>query len=160
MSIYGYVLCLVAQSCPALCDPMECSLPGSLSMGLFRQEYAISFSRGSSWLRDWTHISCVSCVAGRFFTCWAIEEALPQCMDPPNCWAEKKHPIQTSHFMDKGPRLRDLLKIIGLFSSRARTRTPVPSFLDPSALHAGKETIYNSVDSWARKETSIWPLSR
>ena len=49
--------------------------------------------------------------------------------------------------MDKGPRLRDLLKIIGLFSSRARTRTPVPSFLDPSALHAGKETIYNSVDS-------------
>ena len=39
MSIYGYVLCLVAQSCPALCNPMECSLPGSLSMGLFRQEY-------------------------------------------------------------------------------------------------------------------------
>ena len=33
------MLCLVAQSCPALCDPMECSLPGSLSMGLFRQEY-------------------------------------------------------------------------------------------------------------------------
>ena len=22
-------MCLVAQSCPALCDPMECSLPGS-----------------------------------------------------------------------------------------------------------------------------------
>ena len=25
----GAVLCLVAQSCPTLCDPMDCSLPGS-----------------------------------------------------------------------------------------------------------------------------------
>ena len=23
------MLCLVAQSCPTLCDPMDCSLPGS-----------------------------------------------------------------------------------------------------------------------------------
>ena len=29
---------------------------------------AISSSRGSSWLRDWTHISCISCLAGRPFT--------------------------------------------------------------------------------------------
>ena len=27
--------------------------------------------RGSSWPRDWT---CVSCIAGRFFTVWAIRE--------------------------------------------------------------------------------------
>ena len=27
------------QSCPTLCDPMDCSLPGSSSMGLPRQEY-------------------------------------------------------------------------------------------------------------------------
>ena len=26
--IYVYVLCLVAQSCPTLCNPMDCSLPG------------------------------------------------------------------------------------------------------------------------------------
>ena len=26
---YVCVLCLVAQSCPPLCDPMDCSLPGS-----------------------------------------------------------------------------------------------------------------------------------
>ena len=26
---YGAGLCLVAQSCPTLCDPMDCSLPGS-----------------------------------------------------------------------------------------------------------------------------------
>ena len=27
-----------------------------------------SYSRGSSWPRNWTHISCVSCIAGGFFT--------------------------------------------------------------------------------------------
>ena len=29
----------VAQSCPALSDPMDCSLPGSSVHGIFRQEY-------------------------------------------------------------------------------------------------------------------------
>ena len=38
---YGYELCVcsVTQSCLNLCDPMDCSPPGSLSMGFFRQEY-------------------------------------------------------------------------------------------------------------------------
>ena len=30
---------LVAQSCPTLCNPMDCSLPGSSVRGIFRQEY-------------------------------------------------------------------------------------------------------------------------
>ena len=50
----------------------------SLSMGFFRQEIlewvAISFSTGSSWPKDWTHNSCVSCIASRFFICWVIWE--------------------------------------------------------------------------------------
>ena len=29
----------VAQSCPAFCNPMDCSLPAPLSMEFFRQEY-------------------------------------------------------------------------------------------------------------------------
>ena len=29
----------VAQSCPTLCDPMDCSLLGSSSMGFSRQEF-------------------------------------------------------------------------------------------------------------------------
>ena len=32
VSVYA-VLCLVAQSCPTLCDPMDCSLPGSCVHG-------------------------------------------------------------------------------------------------------------------------------
>ena len=33
------VLCLVAQSCLTLCDPMDCSPPGSCPWGFSRQEY-------------------------------------------------------------------------------------------------------------------------
>ena len=32
-------MCLVAQSCPTLCNPVDCNLPGSPSMGFSRQEY-------------------------------------------------------------------------------------------------------------------------
>ena len=46
------------------CDPMDCSPPGSCVHGLSQAEIlewaAISFSRVSSWLRDQTHISCIS----------------------------------------------------------------------------------------------------
>jgi len=44
--------CEVAQSCPTLCDPMDCSLPGSFVHGIFQaivlEWIAISFSRASS----------------------------------------------------------------------------------------------------------------
>ena len=46
----------VAQSCPTLCDPLDCSLPGSSVHGIFQARIlgwvAISFSRGSSQHRD------------------------------------------------------------------------------------------------------------
>ena len=60
---------LVAQACLTLCDPMDCSLPGSSDHGIFQARIlewvAISFSRGSSQPRDPTQVSCT---AGRFFT--------------------------------------------------------------------------------------------
>ena len=31
--------CSVAQSCPTLCSPMDCSLPGSSVHGISQQEY-------------------------------------------------------------------------------------------------------------------------
>ena len=68
---------LVAQSCPTLCDPMSCSLPGSsvhgISQARILEWVAASFSRGSSPPRDRT---CASCIAGRFFTVWATREAV------------------------------------------------------------------------------------
>ena len=67
---------LGAQSCPTLCDPMDCSRPGSSAHGIFQAKVlewgAISFSRGSSRPRGWTWVSCI---AGRCFTVWATREA-------------------------------------------------------------------------------------
>ena len=49
-------MCLVTQSCPTLCDPMDCSAPGSPVCGILHARIldwvAIYFSRGSSWLRS------------------------------------------------------------------------------------------------------------
>ena len=63
----------VTQSCLSLCDPMDYSLPGFSVHGIFQARVlewvAISFSRGSSWPRDQTQISCI---AGRCFTLWAF----------------------------------------------------------------------------------------
>ena len=57
---------MCAQSCPTLCDPTDCSPPGSSVHGVFQARIlgwvAISSSRGSSQLRDQTHVSCVSCI--------------------------------------------------------------------------------------------------
>ena len=65
----------VSQSCQTLWDPMDCSLPGSSIHGLFQARVlewvAISFSRGSSQLRDWTWVSRIAC---RPFTVWATRE--------------------------------------------------------------------------------------
>ena len=48
----------VTQSCPTLCDPVDRSQPGSSVHGIFQARIlewvAVSFSRGSSWLRDLT----------------------------------------------------------------------------------------------------------
>ena len=60
------------QSCLIPRDPMDCSLPGSSVHGIFQARVlkgvAISFTKGSSWPRNQTRVSCI---ADRFFTDWA-----------------------------------------------------------------------------------------
>ena len=55
--------CVWAQSCPTLCDPMDCSPQGSSAHGILQARIlewvAISCSRGSSQPQDQTHISCI-----------------------------------------------------------------------------------------------------
>ena len=67
---------LIAQACPTLCDPLDCSPPGSSVYGTFQERIlegvAIFSSRGSSRPRDGTQVSCI---AGGFFTVWATREA-------------------------------------------------------------------------------------
>ena len=61
--IWKQMRALHAQSCPTLCDPMDCSLPGSSVHGIFQERtlewVAISYSRGSSQPRNWTRVSCI-----------------------------------------------------------------------------------------------------
>ena len=66
----------VAQSCPTLCDPMDCSLPGFPVHGIFQarilERVTISFYRISSQPRDQTWVSGIG---GRLFNLWATREA-------------------------------------------------------------------------------------
>ena len=59
----------VAQSCPALCDPMDCSPPGSSVHGVLQARIlewvAVPSSRG---IFPTQGSNRVSCIAGRFFT--------------------------------------------------------------------------------------------
>ena len=65
----------VAQSCPTLCDPMDCSLQGSSVHGILQARIpewvTISFSRGSSWSGDRTWVSHIT---GRCFNLWATTD--------------------------------------------------------------------------------------
>ena len=69
-------LCLVPQLCPILCDPMDCSPPGSSVHGILQARIlewvAIPFFRVYFWPRGWTQVSCI---AGRFFTIWDTRKA-------------------------------------------------------------------------------------
>ena len=61
----------VAQSCPTLCDPVDCSPPGSSVHGIplarILELVAMPSSRGSSQPRNSNHVSCGCCTASRFF---------------------------------------------------------------------------------------------
>ena len=67
----------VAQLCPTLWDPVDCSPPGSSVHGILQARIlewvAISFSRGFSQSRDRTQVSCIR---GKRFNLCATREAL------------------------------------------------------------------------------------
>ena len=82
---------LVSQLSKTICDPMDCSPPGSSVHGIFQERVlewvAIPFPRESSWPRDWTPVSCI---AGRFFT-----------IEPPGKPIEQRRRLEKKeeHFM-------------------------------------------------------------
>ena len=69
------VVVVVAQSCPTLCNPMDCSPPGSSVHGILLARIlewvATPFSRGSSQPRDQAQVSYI---AGKVFTICATRE--------------------------------------------------------------------------------------
>ena len=92
----------VAQWCPTLCNHIDCSPPGSSVCGILQARIlewvAISFSRGSSWRRDWTWVSCIT---GRFFTIWATSESeshsvVPDSLQPHGLYSPWNSPAQNT----------------------------------------------------------------
>ena len=72
--------CSAAQVFLTLCyRPMDCSPPGSSNRGISQARMlewvAISFSRGSSWPIDQTHVSFISCIGRWILYHWATWEA-------------------------------------------------------------------------------------
>ena len=95
--LHGYhdaicVLCLDAQSCPTLCDPMDCCPPGSsvhgISQARILEWVAMPSSRGSSRSRDRTHLCCISCIGRRILY---------------HCITWEAHESSTGHSFSFGP---------------------------------------------------------
>ena len=78
---------LVAQLCLTLCDPMDCSPPGSSVHGIFQARIlewvASSFSRASSQPKDKTWISLSPALASWFFTISTTWKAQKNVKDEP-----------------------------------------------------------------------------
>ena len=123
---------------------MDCSLPGSsvhgISQARILEWVAISSSRGSSRSRDWTHVSCIPCIAGRFFIHWATWEALdsievkwrevtqscPTLCDPMDC----SLPGSSVHGIFQAIVLEWIAISFSKGSSQSRDRTRVSRIVD------------------------------
>ena len=81
LNTYTRPCVFIAQSCPTLCDSMNCSPPLSCVHGILQARIlewvAMPSSRGSSWPKNWTRVSYFT---GRFFTNWATREAPSGCL--------------------------------------------------------------------------------
>ena len=70
----GEILHVCTLSCLPLCNSMDCSLPGSSVHRIFQARIlewvAISFSRGSSQLRNQTRVSCISSIGRQILYHW------------------------------------------------------------------------------------------
>ena len=64
--------CSVASVVQTLCDAMDCGLPDFSVHGILQARtlewVAIPSFRGSSQPRDWTWVSCIAYITGRFLT--------------------------------------------------------------------------------------------
>ena len=80
-------VCSVAWACPMLCDPMDCSPPGSSVYGIFQarmlERVAISSSRGPSRPGDRSCVSsCISCIGRQILYYWATWEEFLSVLCP------------------------------------------------------------------------------
>ena len=91
------VWCSVAKWRPTLCNPVDCSLPGSSVHGIFQAEYWSGFPFASPgdlpdpWIEPMSLAS--PALGGRFFTHWPIREAPNRFYLILSCFISKDWPI-------------------------------------------------------------------
>ena len=83
--------CSVIQSCLTLRNARDCSPLDTSIHGIFQARIlewvAIFYSRGSSWPRNWTCISCDFCIGRQILHHWVTWEAL-QCNSQPQIYLD------------------------------------------------------------------------
>ena len=145
---------LVSQWCPTLCNPMDCSPPGSsvhrVLQARILEWVAFPFSRGSSKPRGRTQVSCT---AGRFITTsttweapyqgWSgmlVTQSCQTLCDPIDC----SLPGSSVH----GIFQAIVLEWIAISFSRARTRV--------SHIVDRRYTVWATREIWATREAQIY----
>ena len=90
-TIFMWVYAQLLQLCLTLCDPMDCSPPGFSVHGILQARIlewvAVPSIRWSSWPRDQTQVSCISCITGGFFTAKPPGKPPYVCRDIHMHWA-------------------------------------------------------------------------
>ena len=95
-------------SCVQLCDSRDRSPPSTSVHGTLQARIldwaAISSSRGSSWPRDWTQVSRVSCIGRQifFFYCWDTWEAHDNWISPTDQRTEQTESESTGGLCTSG----------------------------------------------------------
>ena len=117
----GFVGWFVAQLCLTLCDPMDCSPPGSSVHGILQARILewvpISSSRGSSRPRNWTPVSCISWIGRQILChCATWEALLDKLLSLLSfCDLEVDYDSPLAHITDKTvsvfPKMTSILKI-------------------------------------------------
>ena len=79
------------------CDTLDCSPPGSSDHGTFLPRMlewvAISPCKGCSQPREGIHVSCISCIASKFFTRWDFGEDLGDRIETSNVAMSDTHKL-------------------------------------------------------------------
>ena len=131
------------QSCPTLCDPMDCSLPGSSVHGILQarilQGFATFSSRGPSRPRDQTHISHASSIGRQVLYHWDHLGSplccLALCKTPDSQRPHSSHRV-SCHLLNAKRRAALWSTSQCSASNRdRRTRAPVRSTLAPDPTH-------------------------
>ena len=135
--------CVDAHSCLTLCDPVDCSPPGSSVQGILQARTlgwaAMPSSRGSPRAGDGAHISCVSCTTGGFFTTM-----------PPG------KPCDAATF-DHGEVDFCVWCEVGLFPADKETSFPVPFPAQPPFNQRGPTSSQSCIEgSWSPLCSTGW----